>query len=60
MSEPVVCPICESPITNPPAKLDLRSGAANVLVHPECESRGLTPSMEAAIEQARLESEGLV
>ena len=47
----IVCPVCELPLTNPPARIDLPSGTVNVLVHQgDCERKGLTAEQIAAIE----------
>ena len=54
MSDPVVCPVCEKRLPNPPARLDLPSGRVNVLVCPgACEKKGLTPAQIKAIEAAQ-------
>lgn len=49
LSEGAVCPICEQPLTNPPAKKDLPDGSCFVLVHPECESQELSEAQIRAI-----------
>lgn len=44
------CPVCASPITNPPAWIDLPGGQHSVMVHEGCAAQPLSASQLAALQ----------